>query len=737
LYQSSVNSYRKLNPATASYDVIGNLGSETSIGYNVLDNIIYGVRKTGTSEGQIIAIASDGSYASLGFATRMDTGAPLTLSNAQLAIDGENNIWMGNWRINLNTMTATPVVFSGAAMTTPWDWSYLPGAGGSKGKLYGVHDNKLLTVNIDTASITGTGTGTQVNVTRTVTNIAGLGASSGGYGAAWTDLNHDLYVYHNADGRVYQILNQDSASPTAQLVANTSPLGNNDGASCPLAPAPFYDYGDAPAPYATLIGDNGPAHAYLSSLKLGTYLNKELNGYRDGVDDNGNATDDDSDDGVILYGTSLQGQTLTGGVPVTLQVTTTGAATLYGFIDWNGDGDFGDAGETLAPLSASGGVQNLTITPPIDIITGVSYARFRYSTDPAAAAPTGLVLNGEVEDYQIHLVTGGVSVSGRAYRDTNVDGVSAATEPGIPEVTIVLYNTGTGTCRSTRTGADGSYRFDDVPTGTYRLYEAARETVPVPQTCDPAAAADPGGYHSTTMNALPPFSAGSTTITGRDFGDIQAPQFNLDNEKTTTPNQIVVHPHTFSSPADGQVSFNMVALYPDPASLNWNTQIYRDSNCDAVLDGGDVLHAAAIPLTAGDQVCLLVKVLTPGTATSGAMLTSVIESEFMYGDGSLGLPHALQQHTDITRIIAGPGTGTTPGTGIGVLDLHKAVWNVTRDIDGNVALPGETLRYTITYTNVGDGSVDELVIHDSIPAFTRLVPASLDCGDHPVALPPC
>jgi len=725
LYQSSVNSYRKLNPATATYDIIGDLGSETSIGYNVLDNIIYGVRKNDANVGEIIAIASDGSYASLGFATRIDTGAPLVLSAAQLAIDGENNIWMGNWMINLNTMIAIPVVFSGDA-TKAWDWAYLPGAGGSKGKLYGVHNNDLYITDMDSAITTGTGTSTQVQVTTTVTTVAGLGSSSGGYGAAWTDLNQDLYVYHNSNGKVYQILNQDSAAPSAVLVANTSPLGNNDGASCPLAPAPFYDYGNAPAPYATLISANGPAHAYLSGLRLGASLTRELNGY-----------DNDPSDGVTLYGASLQGQTLTGGQTVTLKVATTGAATLYGFIDWNGDGDFGDAGEALPPLSSSGGVENLSITPPVDIITGMSYARFRYSTDPAAAAPVGLALNGEVEDYQINLLTGGVSVSGRVYLDRNVDGVNAATEAGIADVTVVLYDTINAVCISTRTGADGAYSFSAVSAGIYQLYEAARETVPVPQTCDPAAAADPGGYFSSTANAPAAFSVGTVPVNDRDFGDVRAPQFNLDNEKTTTPDQVVVYPHTFSSPTDGSVTFNVIARYPDPASLSWNVRVYIDSNCDAILGEGDVLHTAAVPLTAGEQVCLLVRVQTPGATTSGALLTSVIESAFVYGDGSLGLPADLQQHTDITRIIAGSGMGGTPATGTGVLDLRKAVWNVTRDINGDVVLPGETLRYTITYANVGDGHVNELVIHDSLPEFTRLISGSMDCSDHPPELPLC
>ncbi|MGB1257746.1 MAG: hypothetical protein ACPG51_17880, partial [Thiolinea sp.] len=83
-----------------------------------------------------------------------------------------------------------------------------------------------------------------------------------------------------------------------------------------------------------------------------------------------------------------------------------------------------------------------------------------------------------------------------------------------------------------------------------------------------------------------------------------------------------------------------------------------------------------------------------------------------------------------------------PVSGEGKLSLVKSVWNVTRgttvgDNDGSVALPGEILQYTIRYENIGNGPLNELIINDSVPAFTQLVPASLLCTDTPAELPLC
>ena len=56
--------------------------------------------------------------------------------------------------------------------------------------------------------------------------------------------------------------------------------------------------------------------------------------------------------------------------------------------DWNSDGDFGDPGEQVATNIADGddgstdNIVMLPLTVPANSITGISYARFRYSTTP-------------------------------------------------------------------------------------------------------------------------------------------------------------------------------------------------------------------------------------------------------------------------------------------------------------------------------------------------------------------
>jgi hypothetical protein len=157
------------------------------------------------------------------------------------------------------------------------------------------------------------------------------------------------------------------------------------------------DYGDAPAPYPTSIQAAGPAHEIDPNFRIGPTVTAES---LPAI--NSTATGDSSDDGVVLVGGLNPGST------GTVRVTAFQAGgVLQGWIDFNGNGNWLDAGEqifTNQPLVA--GPNTLNFPVPATAVGGVTYARYRYSSDMSLGL-TGLASNGEVEDYQYTIPGGG------------------------------------------------------------------------------------------------------------------------------------------------------------------------------------------------------------------------------------------------------------------------------------------------------------------------------------------
>ena len=189
-----------------------------------------------------------------------------------------------------------------------------------------------------------------------------------------------------------------------------------------------------------------------------------------------------------------------------------------------------------------------------------------------------------------------------------------------------------------------------------------------------------------------------------------------------------MYAHRFRSYSSGTVLFSLQNSVATP-NLDWASQLYRDANCNQQLDATDTPLTSALNLNANQSICVLVKVLSPSNASSGATYTFAVQSQFVFGDGSLIAEPVLQTQRDITRVIADT-------QGAGNLVLNKAVYNVTRDTEGSVALPSEILRYTLHYTNSGDGKLHDFALHDSVPAFTHLV-GTPTCGTTPSALDTC
>jgi hypothetical protein len=178
------------------------------------------------------------------------------------------------------------------------------------------------------------------------------------------------------------------------------------------------DYGDAPdtglgtgaGNYQTTASDNGPSHTIVAGLRLGANVDNDS-----GTLQNALANADDSDgalpkdeDGLANPAADLA---LTIGPQPTVNVrvtnTTGTAATLYGWIDYNANGMFDNATER-ASIVVPNGANNTTVTLVFPAVPpgffGTTYARFRLSTDIAAANPTGTAADGEVEDYRATIV---------------------------------------------------------------------------------------------------------------------------------------------------------------------------------------------------------------------------------------------------------------------------------------------------------------------------------------------
>ena len=162
------------------------------------------------------------------------------------------------------------------------------------------------------------------------------------------------------------------------------------------------DFGDAPAPYPTLIADNGAAHGVLPGFQLGELIDGEDNGLPQANAIGDDMNDLPDEDGVIISGPMFAGSNAS--VQVIVSTGPYPEGNLQAWIDFNGDGDWNDAGEQIAKdLMLGEGTHTLHFAVPVDVAVGQSFARFRYGFE-RGMGPTGTARAGEVEDHAVLLL---------------------------------------------------------------------------------------------------------------------------------------------------------------------------------------------------------------------------------------------------------------------------------------------------------------------------------------------
>jgi uncharacterized repeat protein (TIGR01451 family) len=189
--------------------------------------------------------------------------------------------------------------------------------------------------------------------------------------------------------------------------------------------------------------------------------------------------------------------------------------------------------------------------------------------------------------------------------------------------------------------------------------------------------------------------------------------FVPNGTQTGVPGSAVFYAHTFTAGLAGSVGFSVTNV-PTPAVPGWSQQIYRDTNCNATLDGAEGVTplAGTIAVVPGDQVCIIVKENIPAAAPGGAQDVASVTATF---NGT-----TTYTRTDTTTV------GPVAGAG---LTLSKTVRNVTQGgaaVTSNTARPNDVLEYTITYLNTSGGTVSAIVVTDATPAFTLFLSAA--CG---------
>ncbi len=227
-----------------------------------------------------------------------------------------------------------------------------------------------------------------------------------------------------------------------------------------------FDFGDAPATYATLRADQGPSHLIAPSFYLGSGVDNDGDGRPTAAADGDDGAGSDDEDGVVFT------QSLSPGHPAEIQVTVSDAGKLDAWIDFGGDGDFSDSSDhvlTGEPLVA--GVNTLAIRVPVGAAAGATYARFRLSS-AGALSFDGPAADGEVEDYAVVIEASG-EIHGTLWHDINTDGHRDANEPPLAGWTafldldhdqVVDDNEATAV-----TDDNGHYAFADVAPGTYEV----------------------------------------------------------------------------------------------------------------------------------------------------------------------------------------------------------------------------------------------------------------------------
>ncbi len=301
------------------------------------------------------------------------------------------------------------------------------------------------------------------------------------------------------------------------------------------------------------------------------------------------------------------------------------------------------------------------------------------------------------------------------------DGVQNGGEAGIASITVTLTKCAATVYATMQTGAGGDYSFA-VPAGATTLCVVETNEGDMRSTgASVGSTALPSGTPTNVSGTTYTYNRATDSIsftvgaaanyTGINFGDVPDNAFTTNGQQSAAPGTTLYYPHTFIAGSAGTVTFSTAGV-ATPSVPGWSEVVHNDTNCNGRFDSGEPLITGGVALTAGQQLCILVKEFVPANAPVGGENTVTVTASFAYTNANPAL-NAAATRIDLTIV-------------------SRAGLTLVKSVSATSALPGAVITYTITYSNVSAEALTSVTIRDATPAFTTYVSAS--CGAPPAGL---
>lgn len=428
----------------------------------------------------------------------------------------------------------------------------------------------------------------------------------------------------------------------------------------------YSDYGDAPSSYGSA------AHSGSTSLRLGALRDVEsADQASSGATLDDTTTSDDED----ALGSASSVTLAHGATHTQSGIACTGTGSLYGWIDFNRDGDFADSGEQSALATCSGGTASLSWTLPTgstSLSSGASFLRIRYAASSSEiTSPSGNATTGEVEDYPVTL-----NATSADFSVTKTDGITSIASANSTTYTIVVTNGGSAT-------VTGATLTDAAATGLVKSAVACAATAGQCTTgTTPTIAQLEAGY------ALPALAAGQTyriTVTAT----VSATSGSVSNTAT------IALPGGYSDPSvtnntatDTDSVTSRVAGTPPVLSCSKGTTVH-DWSASTIWSAGSVNNTYSVSAIGNVNFAIAKSGGTWVTNTTYGGTSPTLQNVDSYG--ITPNPYSLLQWIDFA---------TTSDTTTTTITLATAVPGAQFrifDIDYNAAQFADRLKVTGSY----------------------------------------